>query len=82
VTKETDPVIDVRGLRRTYPGGVEAVRDIEVDVAPGEVFGLLGPDGAAKSTTVGTLTTTIAPTAAAPAWPATTWSARHSTRAA
>jgi ABC-2 type transport system ATP-binding protein len=55
-------MIDVRALRKTYPGGVEAVRDIDFDVAPGEVFGLLGPNGAGKSTTVGMLTTTIAPT--------------------
>jgi ABC-type phosphate/phosphonate transport system ATPase subunit len=56
-------MIDVRGLRKTYPGGVEAVGDTDFDVAPGEVFGLLGPDGAGKSTTVGMLRTTIAPTA-------------------
>jgi len=55
-------MIDVRALRKTYPGGVEAVRNIDFDVAPGEVFGLLGPNGAGKSTTVGMLTTTIAPT--------------------
>jgi ABC-2 type transport system ATP-binding protein len=56
-------MIDVRGLRKTYRGGVDAVRDIDFDVAPGEVFGLFGPDGAGKSTTVSMLTTTIAPTA-------------------
>jgi ABC-2 type transport system ATP-binding protein len=55
-------MIDVRDLRKTYPGGVEAVRGIDFDVGPGEVFGLLGPNGAGKSTTVGMLTTTIAPT--------------------
>jgi ABC-2 type transport system ATP-binding protein len=55
-------MIDVRALRKTYPGGVEAVRGIDFHVAPGEVFGLLGPNGAGKSTTVGMLTTTIAPT--------------------
>ena len=54
--------IEVRDLRKTYPGGVEAVRGIGFDVAPGEVFGLLGPNGAGKSTTIGMLTTTIAPT--------------------
>jgi ABC-2 type transport system ATP-binding protein len=54
--------IEVRGLRKTYPGGVEAVRGIDFDVARGEVFGLLGPNGAGKSTTIGMLTTTIAPT--------------------
>jgi ABC-2 type transport system ATP-binding protein len=54
--------IEVRGLRKTYPGGVEAVKGIDFDVEPGEVFGLLGPNGAGKSTTIGMLTTTVAPT--------------------
>jgi ABC-2 type transport system ATP-binding protein len=57
------PAIEVEGLRKTYPGGVEAVRGIDFTVAEGEVFGLLGPNGAGKSTTVGMLTTTIMPTA-------------------
>jgi ABC-2 type transport system ATP-binding protein len=55
-------VIEVRKLRKVYPGDVEAVRGIDFDVEPGEVFGLLGPNGAGKSTTIGMLTTTIAPT--------------------
>src|SRR5436309_3241153 len=54
--------IEVRGLVKTYAGGVEAVKGIDFDVGAGEVFGLLGPNGAGKSTTVGMLTTTIAPT--------------------
>src|SRR6476660_4349301 len=56
------PAISVRGLSKTWPGGVEAVKGIDFDVATGEVFGLLGPNGAGKSTIVGMLTTTIAPT--------------------
>src|SRR3954454_12121769 len=55
--------IEVRQLRKVYPGAVEAVRGIDFDVGAGEVFGLLGPNGAGKSTTVGMLTTTIRPTA-------------------
>jgi ABC-2 type transport system ATP-binding protein len=55
--------IEVTNLRKTYPGGVEAVKGIDFEVAAGEVFGLLGPNGAGKSTTVGMLTTTIEPTA-------------------
>ncbi len=54
--------IDVRSLKKTYPGGVEAVKGIDFDVGAGEVFGLLGPNGAGKSTTIGMLTTTIVPT--------------------
>src|SRR5438128_3439300 len=56
------PAIEVRQLRKTYGGGVDAVAGIEFDVEPGEVFGLLGPNGAGKSTTIGMLTTTVAPT--------------------
>jgi ABC-2 type transport system ATP-binding protein len=55
--------IEAHGLRKTYPGGVEAVKGIDFEVAAGEVFGLLGPNGAGKSTTVGMLTTTIVPSA-------------------
>ena len=62
LTHET-PAVLVRGLRKTWPGGVEAVRGIDFEVAHGEVFGLLGPNGAGKSTTIGMLTTTVVPTA-------------------
>src|SRR5436309_1498143 len=54
--------IQVKALRKTYPGGVEAVKGIDFEVPTGEVFGLLGPNGAGKSTAVGMLTTTIVPT--------------------
>ena len=62
VVDET-PAVEVDGLRKTYPGGVEAVKGISFDAARGEVFGLLGPNGAGKSTTIGMLTTTVSPTA-------------------
>jgi ABC-2 type transport system ATP-binding protein len=55
-------VIEAEGLRKVYPGGVEAVKGLDFDVAENEVFGLLGPNGAGKSTTVGMLTTTVMPT--------------------
>jgi ABC-2 type transport system ATP-binding protein len=57
------PTIEVAALRKTYPGGVEALKGIDFAVQSGEVFGLLGPNGAGKSTTVGILTTTVTPTA-------------------
>jgi ABC-2 type transport system ATP-binding protein len=55
------PPIAAHQLRKTYRGGVEAVKGIDLEVTTGEVFGLLGPNGAGKSTTVGMLTTTIVP---------------------
>jgi ABC-2 type transport system ATP-binding protein len=45
------PVISVSGLRKSY-GAAEAVRGIDLEVMPGEVFAFLGPNGAGKTTTV------------------------------
>src|SRR5437764_6924505 len=55
--------IEARGLERTFKGGVDAVRGIELSVAGGEVFGFLGPNGAGKTTTVRILCTLLPPTA-------------------
>ena len=41
---------------------ITALDGIDLEVAPGQIFGLLGPNGAGKSTTVGILTTRVRPT--------------------
>ena len=43
-----EPVIEVRGLTKSY-GTLEAVRGIDLEVYHGEIFGLIGPDGAGKT---------------------------------
>ncbi|QCX77596.1 Daunorubicin/doxorubicin resistance ATP-binding protein DrrA [Streptomyces sp. YIM 121038] len=48
----TEHVIDVTDLRRTYAGGFEAVRGISFAVGQGELFALLGTNGAGKTSTV------------------------------
>lgn len=61
--EEGEPVeaISVAGLRRVF-GKQEAVKGIDFDVHPGEVFGFLGPNGAGKSTTIHMLCTLLKPT--------------------
>jgi ABC-2 type transport system ATP-binding protein len=54
--------IEAEGLEREYKGGIRAVDGIDLNVAPGEIYGFLGPNGAGKSTTVHMLTTLLPPT--------------------
>lgn len=54
--------VRVRGLTKRF-GAFTAVDDVSFDVAPGEVFGFLGPNGSGKTTTIRMLTGTVAPTA-------------------
>jgi ABC-2 type transport system ATP-binding protein len=53
--------IVTRGLRKEYHG-VAAVEGLDLEVGRGEVFGLLGPNGSGKTTTIRMLTGLIAPT--------------------
>jgi ABC-2 type transport system ATP-binding protein len=56
------PAIEARELTRTFKGGIEAVRGVDLNVSEGEIFGFLGPNGAGKSTTVRMLCTLLPPT--------------------
>ncbi len=58
-----DNGIEVSGLAREFKGGIRAVDGIDLEVAPGQIYGFLGPNGAGKSTTVHMLTTLLPPTA-------------------
>lgn len=45
--------LDIKGLQKTYAGGVKALKGIDLQVSQGDFFALLGPNGAGKSTTIG-----------------------------
>ena len=58
-------MIHARGLARSFStraGTVDAVRGVDLDVAPGEIVGFLGPNGAGKTTTLRMLVTLLDPT--------------------
>lgn len=55
--------LSIRGLRKVYKGGVEALKGIDLDVNQGDFFALLGPNGAGKSTTIGVISSLVNKTA-------------------
>ncbi|MFP4358634.1 MAG: ABC transporter permease [Puniceicoccaceae bacterium] len=48
-------ILRIRGLTKRF-GGFTAVDDLDLDIAPGEIFALLGPNGAGKTTLIGCIT--------------------------
>lgn len=52
----------IENLQKSY-GTVQAVRDVSLQIEPGEIFGLLGPNGAGKTTTIRCLCTLATPDA-------------------
>ena len=51
--------LEIEGLRKTYAGGVEALRGIDLTVEQGDFYALLGPNGAGKSTTIGIISSLV-----------------------
>lgn len=59
------PIIKIESLSKVFKGKkfqrVEALKELDLEVFPGEIFGFLGPNGAGKSTTIKLLTGQIRP---------------------
>jgi branched-chain amino acid transport system ATP-binding protein len=59
--KSAEPVLRLRGAGRRF-GGLHAVRDVDLEVLPGERRAILGPNGAGKTTLFNVISGDFAPT--------------------
>ncbi|OCC24747.1 multidrug ABC transporter ATP-binding protein [Croceicoccus estronivorus] len=57
-----EPILDIRGLTKTYSGGLKALDAVDLEVRRGEIFALLGPNGAGKTTLIGAVCGMVRPT--------------------
>ncbi|QIL02657.1 ABC transporter ATP-binding protein [Sphingomonas sinipercae] len=48
----SDPILSIRGVRKSYASGTEALKSVDLDIRRGEIFALLGPNGAGKTTLI------------------------------
>src|SRR6266702_633792 len=56
------PVISVSNLTKTYSSGLHALKDVNLQIRPGEIFALLGPNGAGKTTLISIICGIVNPT--------------------
>ncbi|MFT6164154.1 MAG: ABC-2 type transport system ATP-binding protein [Zhongshania aliphaticivorans] len=55
--------LEIKGLRKVYDNGFEALKGIDLEVKEGDFYALLGPNGAGKSTTIGIVSSLVKKTA-------------------
>ncbi|MEO7602418.1 MAG: ABC transporter ATP-binding protein [Sphingomicrobium sp.] len=57
----SDPILSIRGLRKSYASGTEALKAVDLDIERGEIFALLGPNGAGKTTLISIICGIVTP---------------------
>jgi putative ABC transport system ATP-binding protein len=63
VTDPAEVIVQLRGVTREYPGGVVALRDVDLDIRRGELVAIVGPSGSGKSTMLNLMGTLDRPSA-------------------
>ena len=54
--------LKIENLKKSYAGGLQALKGIDLTVEEGDFFALLGPNGAGKSTTIGIISSLVTKT--------------------
>jgi ABC-2 type transport system ATP-binding protein len=62
IRRAMDSILKIRGLEKTYKGGVKALGGVDLTIRRGEIFALLGPNGAGKTTLIGAVCGLVRPT--------------------
>ena len=57
------PVLSLRGVGKTYEGSINVLRDVDLDIAEGELVAIVGPSGSGKTTLLRLMGTRARPTA-------------------
>jgi putative ABC transport system ATP-binding protein len=63
MSSSTETIVTLRGVSREYPGGVVALRDVDLDIKRGEMMAIVGPSGSGKSTMLNVIGTLDRPSA-------------------
>ncbi len=58
----SDAIVSIRNLNKTYKSGFTALKDVNLEIRRGEIFALLGPNGAGKTTLINIICGTVNPT--------------------
>jgi len=58
-----DAIVSIRNLSKTYAGGFQALKSVNLDIRRGEIIALLGPNGAGKTTLISTICGLVNPSA-------------------
>jgi ABC-2 type transport system ATP-binding protein len=55
------PILSVKGVSKTYAGGIQALEPVDLEINRGEIFALLGPNGAGKTTLISIICGIVTP---------------------